>query len=188
MCGAGADSVEELRDDQARLPGERAAEQRSAGNRPFSAKHARQQASIIGHLRRLGLLQVMHSAPALLHALVCMPPPSGSRSYLFLCLLLPSTRTSRPPSPATCGTWGLSEVHPLLHAALIACLPGCMGLVHDPVAWLLTLATLSAWLFWLRAPWRMPSLLHGPGWSCCPRAAVVRLSFPATCSAGPACV
>ena len=58
VCGASEDAVEELVDGDAALPGEGAEGQRSAGDRPFSAKHARQQASIVGHLRRLGLLEV----------------------------------------------------------------------------------------------------------------------------------
>ena len=59
VCGASEDAVEELLDGGAALPGEGTDGQRSAGDRPFSAKHARQQASIVGHLRRLGLLEVI---------------------------------------------------------------------------------------------------------------------------------
>jgi len=57
---AGEALLADLADGQAQLPGERTAAQRSAGDRPFSAKHARQQASIVGHLRRLGLLEARH--------------------------------------------------------------------------------------------------------------------------------
>ncbi|KAK9845821.1 hypothetical protein WJX81_003282 [Elliptochloris bilobata] len=57
VCGADEDPVEELLEELEALPGEGVASERSASNRPFSAKHARQQASIVGHLRRLGLLE-----------------------------------------------------------------------------------------------------------------------------------
>lgn len=59
VCGACGDAVEELVDGSAALPGEGTEGQRPRGDRPFSAKHARQQASIVGHLRRLGLLEVI---------------------------------------------------------------------------------------------------------------------------------
>ena len=62
VCGTSGDAVEELVDGGAALPGEALGAGRALGDRPFSAKHARQQASIVGHLRRLGLLDVRRKA------------------------------------------------------------------------------------------------------------------------------